>query len=325
MMVFACCAGLFARTGVWVMHPNKMAGKKEIRNLSDFELLTELKSLGLKIGPISPTTRRIYEKKLSRARGCDVVDSTFETQDKRRNAGERACTLTDSTNDSTNFTSGILESPAIFYGVCYDVVRPASEGGLPNVPVVFTSKEEALKTAKKFKGARFKGFKTRVEAEGFSRSRSREQENSPAVTSSLSSPTDPVSSFKGPTPQELVKFRNVIELGSREEFLDIVLGNPRYLIGPGDTPVILQEGFRYNAIHVAVKNDRRDMCQLIIDTLESQQFWNILLNQDNQSAINSQRRHFLVDMYLNTPDKGVSWLENLHIILILLLFESAGM
>ena len=285
-----------------------MAGKKEIRSLSDFELLSELKSLGLKTGPISPTTRRIYEKKLSSARGCDVVDSTFEIQDKRRNAGESACT---SLTDSTNFTSGILENPAIFYGVCYDVARSASEGGLPNIPVVFTSKEEALKAAKKFKGARFKGFKTRVEAEGFSRSRS---ENSPSVRNSLSSPTDPVSSFKGPTPQELVKFRNVIELGSREEFLDTVLGNPRYLIGPGDTPVILQEGFRYNAIHVAVKNNRRDMCQLIIDTLESQQFWNILLNLDNQSATNSQRRHFLVDMYLNTPDKGVSCLENLLII-----------
>ena len=44
---------------------------------------------------------------------------------------------------------------------------------------------------------------------------------------------------------------------------------PRYLIGPGDTPVILQEGFRYNALHVAVKNNRKEMCQVIIDTLES--------------------------------------------------------
>ena len=126
----------------------------------------------------------------------------------------------------------------------------------------------------------------------------------------MPSPTDPVSNFKGPTPQELVKFRNFIERGLRQEFLETVLKNPRYLIGPGDTPVILQEGFRYNAIHVAVKNNRKDMCKLIIDTLESQHFWNILFSQESQSLINDQRIHFLVDMYLNTPDKGVSHLEN---------------
>lgn len=282
-----------------------MAGKEEIRDLSDFELLSELKSLGLKIGPISPTTRRIYEKKLSRARGCDVVDSTHENQATRVDVGESTCTNPIGV-DSTNRSSEALESPAIFYGICFDVTRSSSESGLPSSPVVFTSKDEALKTAKKFKGARFKGFKTRVEAEGFSRSRSTEQENSPAVTSSLPSPTDPVSNFKGPTPQELVKFRKIIELGSRDEFLEMVLKNPKYLIGPGDTPVVLQEGFRYNALHVAVKSNRKEMCQVIIDTLESEHFWNILLNQDTQSPMNSERKQFLVDMYLNTPDKGVS-------------------
>ena len=308
-----------ARTGVWaiVSHPNKMAGKKEIRDLSDSELLSELKSLGLKIGPISPTTRRVYEKRLSKARGCDVVDSTCENQDSRASVGEDACTkLANSITDCTNRTSGLLESPAVFYGVCFDVARSSSESGLPCVPVVFTSKDEALKAAKKFKGARFKGFKTRVEAESFSRSRSTEQENSPAVTSTLYSLTDPVSNFKGPTPQELVKFRKVIENGSREEFLEIALKNPRYLTGPGDTPVVLQEGCRYNALHVAVKHNRKEMCQLIVDTLESQLFWNILLNQDTQSALNSQRRQFLVDMYLNTPDKGVSCLKRLALDLI---------
>ena len=126
-------------------------------------------------------------------------------------------------------------------------------------------------------------------------------------SSALASPTDPASHFKGPTPQALIEFRKVIEHGSLEEFRQIVFKNPRYLVGPGDTPVILQEGFRYNAIHVAVKNNRKDMCQLIIDTLESQNFWGVLLKEDSSSAVTSQRRHFLVDMYLNTPDKGVSY------------------
>ena len=90
-----------------------MAGKKDIQDLSaDWELLNELKSSGLKVGPISPTTR---------------------------------------------------------YGVCFDLVCSSSESGLP-APAVFISKEEALKTVKKFKGALFKDFKTRDEAERFSRS-----------------------------------------------------------------------------------------------------------------------------------------------------------
>lgn len=287
-----------------------MAGKKEIRDLSDFELLSELKSLGLKIGPISPTTRRIYERKLSKARGCDVVDSTNKNRSAHDIRETGNSTVYTQLTGSTTCALGGLESPTMFYGVCFDVSRSCSEGEVPSVPAVFTSKEEALKAAKKCKGARFKGFKTRVEAEGFSRSRSVDQEDSSAVKNSMPSPTDPVSNFKGPTPQELVKFRNVIERGLRQEFLETVLKNPRYLIGPGDTPVILQEGFRYNAIHVAVKNNRKDMCKLIIDILESQHFWNILFSQESQSLINDQRIHFLVDMYLNTPDKGVSHLEN---------------
>lgn len=287
-----------------------MAGKKDVNELSDLELMNELKSLGLKTGPITPSTRRLFEKRLSKARGCDVVDCSYENKETRENANVVVVEeCTNSSRDSTISTPIALESPAIFYGVCFDVDRPSSESASPNLPAVFTSKDEALKAVKKIKGARFKGFKSKLEAECFSRSRSREQENSPATPSALPTPTDPVSNFKSPTPQELVKFRTVIERGSKEEFQQVVLKNPRYLIGPGDTPVILQEGSRFNALHVAVKSNRKEMCQLIIETLESQHFWSILLNQEHESAINSKRKQFLVDMYLNTPDKGVSNLQ----------------
>lgn len=286
-----------------------MAGKKEVKDLSDLELMNELKSLGLKAGPITPNTRWLFEKRLSKARGCDVVDSSSH-ENKTTRVNEDVVVVeecTNSTRDSTSSTPSPFESPAVFYGVCFDVDRSSSESASPSLPAVFTSKDEALKVAKKVKGARFKGFKSKLEAECFSRSRRfKEQEKSPATPSALPAPTDPVSSFKSPTPQELVKFRTVIERGSKEEFQEVVFKNPRYLIGPGDTPVILQEGSRYNALHVAVKSNRKEMCQLIIETLESQHFWNILLKQGTETAINSKRKHFLVDMYLNTPDKGVS-------------------
>ena len=76
--------------------------------------------------------------------------------------------------------------------------------------------------------------------------------------------------------------------------------------------MILQEGFRYNALHVAVKNNRKEMCQVIIDTLDSQPFWNILLNQETESVVNNQRKQFLVDMYLNNPDKGLSICDSIR-------------
>ena len=292
---------------------NKMAGRKEITQLSDSELLDELRSLGLNAGPISPTTRRIYEKKLSKARGNDAVDSLackdYDSENSCLKLNSTPCTDSSKALITYSTDEVSLGTPAIFYGVYFNNNQSFAEGGSPSVPLVFTCKEKALDVAKKYKGARFKAFKTRSEAERFSQSLSVVQENVAATLSSsaLASPTDPASHFKGPTPQALIEFRKVIEHGSLEEFRQIVFKNPRYLVGPGDTPVILQEGFRYNAIHVAVKNNRKDMCQLIIDTLESQNFWGILLKEDSSSAVTCQRRHFLVDMYLNTPDKGVSY------------------
>ena len=90
-----------------------MAGKKDIQDLSDWELLNELKSLGLKVGPISPTTRRIYEKKLSKVRGCDVVDNTQEDRNTRVDVlADESTKLTNAVTD--NCTSRALESPAVF-------------------------------------------------------------------------------------------------------------------------------------------------------------------------------------------------------------------
>ena len=101
-----------------------MAGKKDVKDLSDWELLNELKSLGMKVGPISPTTRRIYEKKLSKVRGCDVVDNTQEDRNTRVDAlADESTKLTNAVTD--NCTSRALESPAVFYGVCFTwFVRP---------------------------------------------------------------------------------------------------------------------------------------------------------------------------------------------------------
>ena len=83
----------------------------------------------------------------------------------------------------------------------------------------------------------------------------------------------------------------------------------RYLVSSGDTPVIVQEGCRYNSMHVAARFNHAKICQLIIETLESDEFWQHFLQLKEQSPTSFKRKQFLVDMYLNTPDKpdrGVS-------------------
>ena len=293
-----------------------MAGRLKVFELSDHELLIELKSRGLKHGPITKNTRRLFEKILTKSLRCDVSDKPQENdscdvQDLGNDYNGLHCTnfpaeCTNSISDRSIPSS--LESPLIYYGVCFDADCSKLGSEMLTLPAVFSSKDEALKTAKKIKGARFKGFKTREEAELFSCSSLKEKDQSASPLSLLQSARDPGSTFKGPTPRELVKFRKIIEQAKTEEFLDVVLKNPRYLIAPGDTPVILQEGARYNALHVAAKSNGKEMCQLVIETLESDKFWKIYLSENFDSMTNAKRKQFLVDMYLNTPDSGVSLL-----------------
>ena len=53
-------------------------------------------------------------------------------------------------------------------------------------------------------------------------------------------PASESSSFRGPKPQDLVKLRKAMESGDLDLVKSVVWSNPRYLIGSGDTPVILQ-------------------------------------------------------------------------------------
>lgn len=48
--------------------------------------------------------------------------------------------------------------------------------------------------------------------------------------------------------------------------------NPRYLVSSGDTPSILKEGTRYNALHIAAMHKHAKMAKLILQTIEQPQF-----------------------------------------------------
>ncbi|XP_003490361.1 ankyrin repeat and LEM domain-containing protein 2 [Bombus impatiens] len=171
---------------------------------------------------------------------------------------------------------------------------------------VYQDKAEALKVIKEFKTGRLKSFKKRSEAEEYAQTGF---EKSNYVNSTLINATVPVveeksNNFKAPRSQDLICFKKLIKDGDLYAVKTTVWGNPRYLIGSGDTPAILQEGCRYNALHIAVRADRPDMCELILNTVGNTDFIKLLYGDECKSYVD--RAQIMLDLYLNTPDKGLN-------------------
>lgn len=113
------------------------------------------------------------------------------------------------------------------------------------------------------------------------------------------------SSFRGPTSQELVKFRKMIEQADMESARNLISSNPRYLVSSGDTPTILKESFRYNALHVAALSKNARMAKLILETVSNPDFIKLLHGKDDDRTA-MDVAEILLDLYLNTPEKGRS-------------------
>ncbi|XP_047003688.1 ankyrin repeat and LEM domain-containing protein 2 homolog isoform X1 [Schistocerca americana] len=202
------------------------------------------------------------------------------------------------TSEVTSPNPGVL-----YYGV---YVPNDTNLGEDNDKVhVYTDKSEALKLVKKYKKARFKAFRLKEEAEEFAEHGS-ESCGTTASTPERSGPVaEKPSPFKAPKPQDLVQLRKAIETGATDIVKKIVLENPRYLISIGDTPAILQEGSRYNALHIAAKARRDDICEFILDTVGDPAFISRLYGDDDMISCQS-RANILLDLYLNMPDKGLN-------------------
>ncbi|KAK3539260.1 hypothetical protein QTP86_032546 [Hemibagrus guttatus] len=174
------------------------------------------------------------------------------------------------------------------------------------------------------KGARFKAFSTREDAEKFAKglcdyfpSPSKcapcvspvktalvfgKEGMSPSETDGIN--REKANSFKSPRPQDLTaRLRVCVERGDEASFSELVWSNPRYLIGSGDNPTVLQEGCRYNVMHVAAKENQAGVAQLLLDTLENPDFMRLMYPDDPDSMLH-QRIRYIVDLYLNTPDKA---------------------
>lgn len=118
-----------------------------------------------------------------------------------------------------------------------------------------------------------------------------------------SAPATEKPSFRGPKSQELVQFRKLIEQSKYELVRETVWRNPRFLIGSGDTPALLKESTRYNALHVAALAKNAAMCELLLDIVGDPTFIQLLLGAKNAHHC-TETGAVMRDMYLNMPERG---------------------
>ncbi|XP_061226860.1 ankyrin repeat and LEM domain-containing protein 2 isoform X1 [Neopsephotus bourkii] len=342
-----------------------------LKQLSADELRQEIIRAGLKCGPITSTTRFIFEKKLAQAlleqQGAQGEKGSAASGEAAGNvpsdssqAEAQAALKTTAVNhnghgsvpeevdfgycvglnppeedvmhvngsapacgagcvDSQISTQTPSRDPPLFYGVCpvYDDILARNER-----IHVYEDKKEALQAVKMIKGSRFKAFSNREDAEKFAKGIC-DYFPSPSKSSSCLSPVkmgsfsrdglcspetetvnkERANSYKSPRTQDLTaKLRTAVEKGDTATFSDLIWSNPRYLIGSGDNPTVVQEGCRYNVMHVAAKENQAGICQLLLDTLENPEFMRLMYPDDNDVMLKN-RIQYIVDLYLNTPDK----------------------
>ncbi|KAL3215886.1 hypothetical protein MRX96_033359 [Rhipicephalus microplus] len=208
-----------------------------------------------------------------------------------------------SPDTASKLSSRDAGAPVAYFGVALGAgMSPCDDDELP---LVFVDRTLALRCVKKYRGARFKAFGSREEAAAFSLTPAVAVVESTDVPDSTTAALigEKSSNYRAPKSQDLVQLRKAIEAGDATFFKQSVWSNPRYLVGSGDTPTILQEGYRYNALHVACAKRQPVLVQLLLDTLQDPHFLELLYPDDNLDVRN-RRKVFLLDLYLNTPDKG---------------------
>lgn len=95
----------------------------------------------------------------------------------------------------------------------------------------------------------------------------------------------------------------MIEQGDKESVHHLIRSNPRYLVSSGDTPTILKESFRYNALHVAALTKNADIASLVLETVGDPEFIKLLHGKDDDRTAEDVS-NILLDLYLNMPEKG---------------------
>ncbi|XP_069362293.1 ankyrin repeat and LEM domain-containing protein 2 homolog isoform X2 [Maniola hyperantus] len=169
---------------------------------------------------------------------------------------------------------------------------------------VYENKVEALELVRRYKSARFKAFRNHQDAVSFALRGAEPVETHEGNGNSIMS--EKPYPFKAPSPQDMVALRKAIEAGLVSTVRDRIWDNPRYLVSSGNTPAIVQEGSRYNALHVAAKAMNAEICNLLLTTVGNPAFVQTLSGSDADANFCKEFAGYLVDMYLNTPDKAMN-------------------
>ena len=288
-----------------------------VSELTDKELLAALRRASLPSGPITKGTRKLFENILWR----HLNKESGETSDKQsyddpNQANSERTTWNETLNDNVNTVQQCLISKSanessqpdtdddigtdgsvFYYGVCWN---DSELSDLQKKPTIFCTQKDALKAIKNKKGARFKCFRSRAEAEKFSLS-SDLSSNNPVVCD------EPKNPLKSPTPQEVIIFREAMKRSDKDVVFSLLQSNPKYLISSVETPVIMQEGSRYNGMHVLSRENNLEMCCLLINAINDDKLWKRLYPEETNCKIIQMKKQHLVDLYLNTPDRVVSF------------------
>ncbi|KAK6111009.1 Ankyrin repeats (3 copies) family protein [Brugia pahangi] len=188
----------------------------------------------------------------------------------------------------------------------YYAVYVPSPDGLSGEGAVFTTLREASSFANtpesKTKGARFKRFKDQVDAKKYAKNGDMFCK-SPEISVKSQSTGEPTSSFPSVSRIMFNRLKKAIESKDDELFLEMALQNPRYLINIGsDTPTIVVEGFRYNAMHLAAKVGNLHVAKYVLHLVCDSQVLLALYGTSEDDV--KMRSRLLLDCYLNMPDKG---------------------
>ena len=231
--------------------------ERPVSQWSNDEIQTALVSLGSAAMPVTATTRALLVRKLEKILCKNEQEPPKEDQNEHSVHSE--------TVEAGGSSQSDHASEEGYYGVVVDAEISAGHSLSP----FYTKRSDAVRAIKNIPGARFKRFNDASSAETFSQS--------PGSCSRLSTPNSvgtpigsgsdaPVSEKPNQFPslktQDLNRFRSVAESGDVMAFSRAVWANPRYLINCyGDAPEILQGGFRYNALHCAVRAGQLEICK----------------------------------------------------------------
>ncbi|CAG9538703.1 unnamed protein product [Cercopithifilaria johnstoni] len=212
----------------------------------------------------------------------------------------------------------------------YAVYIPPSDDGICNEGAVFATLREASSFANspenKAKGARFKRFQNEEDAKNYA-------ENGDIFCKSpetvkIQPIGEPSSSFPSVSRVMFNRLKKSIELKDDGSFLAMAFQNPRYLINIGsDTPTIVVEGFRYNAMHLAAKVGNLDVAKYVLSLICDTETLLTLYGTSEDDV--RMRSRILLDCYLNMPDKGAhdtplhfaSKFGHLHLVELLLSYN----